>query len=69
MKKTEMTRDELIAFAMKRIDAKLKHLVREGRVRESDADDARQDAIVAVLEQLNGYDAKREVREKTFVNT
>lgn len=64
----EMTRDELIAFGMKRIDAKLNHLVREGRVRESDADDARQDAIVAVLEQLNDYDAKREVREKTFVN-
>ena len=68
MKKTEMTRDELIAFAMKRIDAKLNHFVREGRIRECDADDARQDAIVAVLEKFKEYDENREVLEKPVVN-
>ena len=72
MKKTEMpremTREELIAFAMKRIDAKLNHFVREGRIRECDADDARQDAIVAVLEKFKEYDENREVLEKPVVN-
>ena len=68
MKKTEMTRDELIAFAMKRIDAKLNHFVREGRIRECDADDARQDAIVAVLEKFKEYDENRAVLEKPVVN-
>lgn len=72
MKKTEMTRemtrDELIAFAMKRIDAKLNHFVREGRIRECDADDARQDAIVAVLEKFKEYDENREAVQKTFIS-
>lgn len=68
MTKIEMTREDLITFAMKRIETKLKHLVREGRIRECDADDVGQNTIIAVMEQLNEYDVKREVREKTFVN-
>ena len=69
MQKTEMTRENLITFAMKRIDAKVRHYVREGRIRECDAEDVGQEVIVTVLEKLNEYDAKHEACEKTFINS
>ncbi len=69
MQKTEMTRENLITFAMKRIDAKIRHYVREGRIRECDAEDVGQEVIVTVLEKLNEYDAKHEACEKTFINS
>lgn len=68
MEKKELTRDDLIEFAMKRIDAKANHYVREGRLRECDADDVRQDAIVAVLKKIDEYEEKRDVLEKQVVN-
>ncbi|MDD3587631.1 MAG: sigma-70 family RNA polymerase sigma factor [Thermoguttaceae bacterium] len=69
MQKTEMTRENLIAFAMKRIDAKVRHYVREGRIRECDAEDVGQEVIVTVLEKLNEYNEKHDACEKTFINS
>lgn len=68
-KNSEKTRENLIEFAMKRIDAKVRHYIQEGRIRDCDADDVGQDVIVTVLEKLNEFDKNREVREKTFINS
>ena len=65
--KNELTRDALIEFAMRRIESTIRHFLRIGKIRECDADDLRQGAIVAVLEKLDEFDAKRKVCKKTYV--
>lgn len=69
MKNEELTREQLIEFAMKRVEAKLAHYRKVGRVRECDADDLRQDVLVTVLEKMADFDNERKTCERTFINS
>lgn len=67
--KNEQTREDLLDFAMRRINTKVRHYIQVDWVRECDADDLRQDVIVAVLEKMKEFDRKQKARERTFINT
>lgn len=66
--KLEEIRDRLIDFAMALVEAKIRYYLRRKKIRECDADDLRQEAMVAVLEKLDEYDAKRKACRKTYVH-
>ena len=68
MKKKELTKETLIQFAVKRIEVKIRHYLRAGRIRECDADDLRQEALVTVIEKLDEYNKKQLTCEKTYIN-
>ena len=68
MTQATKNRDAHLQFAVRRIESMIRHYLRAGRIRECDADDLRQEALVAVMEKLDEYNKNHRACEKTFIN-
>ena len=68
MTQATKNRDTLIQFAVRRTESMIRHYLRVGRIRECDADDLRQEALVTVIEKLDEYNKKHLTCEKTYIN-
>ncbi len=66
--RSPMTQQQLLDFARKRIDMKMRYYLRGGSIRENDADDLTQDILVTIMEKLKEFDIKRQTCKKTFIN-